>query len=563
MLVFMPVIFMVFYIINYGVNIPCMDEWDTPGIDFVKLAQNDLDFQTLFRQHNESRKFFPRIIFIFFAQFGGWNTKHGMFLSLAAACISYWNVYKLVRYTTGWSMTSVKWLAILCMGLLIFSPAQRENWLSGIQLITFIPVLAITTCIILAYSSIKPLSKFFAAAALCVFATFSFSNGILTWIIVLPILLWSEHKVAESLLRTLKFLLGWILCFSLTTWIYFRDYSKPDELPSYQYAFAHPTETFSYFLSFIGAPLGKWLDVEGRVIIGLIFLGVYISLVVLCFRGKRSIFFQVLDATIGWQTLGFYSILSALIASFGRVGNGLDTSLSGRYVTFATPLYVAILGLLIVLYSLDKTPYSSSDNKYYSTLPRNVWKSVFILLVFCLYTLSIIPGIRWGYVSKLDRLYSKSCLMFSTSILDTACLQKYSYPDFEVPVNRLPTLQESGTLHLHMMDTDILNGIAQGESIEGEFSQLRVVENAEATQVIDQLSITNNPNSTNTYVASGWISSLERDIEIDSIIIAHSDSETQANRGFKIAGLTPKFDSSALLNSVDVSYGSNRERNPT
>ena len=48
-----------FYLLEYGVDIPRMDQFDTPGKQIAAAAEGELDFSLLIRQHNESRKLVP------------------------------------------------------------------------------------------------------------------------------------------------------------------------------------------------------------------------------------------------------------------------------------------------------------------------------------------------------------------------------------------------------------------------------------------------------------------------------------------------------------------------
>ena len=50
------------YIIAYGVDIPRMDQLNTPAEQIAAAAQGELDFNLLIKQHNESRKLLPNLI---------------------------------------------------------------------------------------------------------------------------------------------------------------------------------------------------------------------------------------------------------------------------------------------------------------------------------------------------------------------------------------------------------------------------------------------------------------------------------------------------------------------
>jgi hypothetical protein len=54
---------------------------------------------------------------------------------------------------------------------------------------------------------------------------------------------------------------------------------------------------------------------------------------------------------IGWIMIGFYSVVSALITSFGRVGWGVEGALSSKYTTFSIYIIIAIIHLLPIVFS--------------------------------------------------------------------------------------------------------------------------------------------------------------------------------------------------------------------
>jgi hypothetical protein len=541
-LVFMPPIFMFFYILNYGVDVPFGDQWDTPGITLIEFFQGTLNFQSLISQHNESRLFFPRLAFLGLAQLGGWNVKQEMFLSLILVSITYWNTYKLIQYSSGARMTWLKWLGLLCIGLLLFSPAQRENWLWGIQSITFFPAMTVTSCTVLAYSKMKPLVKFLFSLALCTVATFTYANGILTWVLVLPVLLWSEYQNHRRPSLLFSFLGGWIGVFSINFILYFHDYSKPAHHPSFWDALQSPWQSLVYFLSFMGGPLGRWVDIEGRVVIGGLFIFFYFLLLGLFYFQKKNIS-SFFSETLGWQTIATYSLVSGLVTTLGRAGFGVEQSMTGRYITFSTYFYVAIVGLVVVLISSRnsrKRFLENPDIPFEKSLRK---LCIFIsILFFCLYTLTAIPSTRWGYVSKLDRLQGKSCLLFLDVIYDPECIEKHIYPIADLPKTRLPILQEAGFLTFERMATRRMQDLVvkghDGGPV-GAFSDLQ------APAAIDEIAIPDETLAASrqaNYVATGWVKPAQESTEFDAVILAYRHKASNQDIGFKFAGLTPRFD---------------------
>ena len=538
----MPPLLVGLYILKYGVDVPYLDEWDTPGNDFVQLIAGDFHWRSLVAQHNEHRPFFPRLIFFGLAQLGSWNVKSQMFVSLLWGCLTYWNIYRLFEYTTDARVKLAKWLGLFSAGLLIFAFSQRENWLWGLQLATFMPFLVVSFCTALAYSRLQSSVKLLGAASACTIATFSFANGLLTWIVLPPVLLLSELNTHKQLKRTTAFLAAWLGIFFLNVWLYFRNYVRPGHHPTYTYAVQHPLETLAYFFSWLGGPMGKWLDFEGRVAIGILSFLVFVSVLLLCYRYSRNLadfFYQ----TIGWQTFAAYAIVSGTITTLGRVGFGIEQSLSGRYVTFATPFYISLVGLLVVLVGLIKRSQLASEQHHFPS-ERLLKNTFFCIATIALisFTLSSIPGFRWGYVSQLERYQGKTCLIFLNQIVDQQCIENSLYPNYSLLASKAELLINAGTLNIPRLETQFPADLTMADnsfSPIGSFIQL--VSSIPSPISHDDTAADNSAQPPQESVALGWVKRSRHNTQPDAVILAYRDPELQRDVGFKVAGLTPKF----------------------
>ncbi len=133
-------------ILKYAIDFPFSDQWEIVPL-LVKKAQGTLTFSDLFAQVNEYRQFFPNLIFVYLGRLTNWDVRYEMLASFLTACAISRNVYLLGRKTFQGGGAG-QMFAFLLSNLLIFSPAQYENWLMGQQLIFFIPILCITTCLL-------------------------------------------------------------------------------------------------------------------------------------------------------------------------------------------------------------------------------------------------------------------------------------------------------------------------------------------------------------------------------------------------------------------------------
>ncbi|MEO5721047.1 MAG: hypothetical protein ABIR71_06215, partial [Chthoniobacterales bacterium] len=138
----LPLVLMAITVVRLWLPLPYWDEWSTPAENFVNLCKGHLSFQELFAQHNESRKLFPRLLYLGLAQLGGWDVRKEMALTFLIVCAIAFLFYRLLRQTPGATALPAlfAWVAAT---FLCFSPVQLENFLWGVQLEVFFPGLAV------------------------------------------------------------------------------------------------------------------------------------------------------------------------------------------------------------------------------------------------------------------------------------------------------------------------------------------------------------------------------------------------------------------------------------
>ena len=134
------------FIINQSVNILWVDEWDTPGNLLIKEINNPQDVginDFFFSQHNESRKFFPKLIYYTAFKMGIFDTRIGVLIRLILSATTIYLFYNLSKSKC--SLHNSYILLFSC--LLVFIPTQAYNQIFGLQFITAVP----SFCIIFKY----------------------------------------------------------------------------------------------------------------------------------------------------------------------------------------------------------------------------------------------------------------------------------------------------------------------------------------------------------------------------------------------------------------------------
>ncbi|MEM8673458.1 MAG: hypothetical protein AAGF83_06250 [Cyanobacteria bacterium P01_G01_bin.67] len=458
LLAILPALILIWLVWRYGVNLPVWDEWDTPGAAMVQTATNQMTWGHWISQHNESRKLFPRLLFVPLASFTSWNIRSEMLVSILLACLISVSVYCLSKITLNCS--PIRRIACLFFAnLLIFSPMQWDNWLWGLQAITFVPIACITASLAVIFASNPLIVKFIVSGILATIATFSFANGMLSWIIIMPSLIWVTSKTKNTKKITV-IALGWLALFGFNLAIYFHDYIKPSSTPGFSESLVNPFNTIAYFLSFIGSPLGFHSLVSNQIIglIILVFFGLS-CFYILGIKENRPL----LNRAFPWISIGIYTIASGTLTTAGRVGFGVAQSLESRYVTFST---YGVLALIYLLTIIDEN--IKHKNLKFSRLDGLFPKTISFL---CVAFLLVYPAnFAWGANKMItvnhERLYAKACLIFINQIDNPDCLKYQIYPRPTFLVQRANELNSLGYLQPALATSDRLENIS-GQNLLG------------------------------------------------------------------------------------------------
>src|SRR2546423_14140441 len=211
---------------KYWVNIPIWDEWDTPGHVLLQLKQHNLSWSELLAQHNESRKFFPRLIYIALNAPLGWDVRFGMVLTFASAgALSGF----FLRWMRGPGKLTAEALFAWClMNAVLFGPFQYENFLCGFTFEILIPALALCGCIAMNLSD-RPLGlKVLWNCVLSIVATYSFAHGMVLWALAIPLPSAKDREDSRWMRRWALWLLAYGLVGAIAVGCYFIGYRRPD-----------------------------------------------------------------------------------------------------------------------------------------------------------------------------------------------------------------------------------------------------------------------------------------------------------------------------------------------
>ena len=401
-LVMLPVGFAALFIATYSVDVPYYDQWNTARL-FVYLAEGSLSFTHLFEQDNEFRQFFPHLLFLALGTITRWNVRYEMLVSLLLACLVSFNIYRISRVTITGAEKRL-WL-LVGTNLLIFSPVQYESWLLGIQVVYFAPIACLTTCLSVAYSGLSPRAKLAIGALLSIVSTFSSANGVLCWMLVLPVLL----VVCDWRRPFVPFLIaGWMALCLLSVSFYLYGYRTPEWHPSLTESLRHPARALAYLAAFLGAPLAPGTGIPqlaAAILIGtlasILFAGACAYLWV--GFGDRSLRKRM----IVFVMIGAYSLGTGLMVMPARLGFGIPQALSSRYSTFSLYLLVSLIYLAPIVLE-----HARANGYLPSRVRITPLASAVVAALLLVHALTATQGMLQAYGFRAHLRYVKACLLF-------------------------------------------------------------------------------------------------------------------------------------------------------
>lgn len=257
-------------------------------------------------------------------------------------------------------------------------------------------------------------------------ATYSFSNGLLTWPVVGILLLaqgrWKARHIGL-----------WAAAFIVSVFLYYHGYQKPGHHPSLLYPLNHPYDYIRYIFAYLGSPLA-FNKREHAIVIGVLLT---FALCLISFQSWRS-GRERFQRDLPWLALALYSISSAAVTGIGRLGFGVDQAMSGRYTTISTPFVISVFVIA--------ASWAGERIERHKRLPRK-WTAVVclvsVLLLFS-YATSFSRGVRKFARTSAGQQKAKVCLEDAASA-DDECL-KILYPDAAIVRERAKMLVDMGIL---------------------------------------------------------------------------------------------------------------------
>jgi hypothetical protein len=347
-----PLLLIVLIAIN-GVNVPFWDEW---GIQTPFLIMEKRTLADFFAQSNESRMVVPKLIFLAVSKVAGWQPKHYMYFGWFLVLIIFVLIYKLCysRLYRRHKHDLIILAAVFLSGALLFSPTAIDNWTWGIQWAIFVPLLCALAGLFIQYRTRSFILRLGATVALNLVAMFTFSNGMLLWLVSFPF--WYEgirflagrRSSGAGIARLAAWSLAYVLMALVSVRIYFSDYQHMPAHPPLSYVFHEPWNVLKYLAAWCAGPFRS--NIVIRIVIGMLLI--FSVLVLIAWIARR------VTKDRGWRSVAYlrtlypslliiaYAFGSGLMTALGRAGFGVEQAFDSRYLFHSGTLSVGLVAAL-------------------------------------------------------------------------------------------------------------------------------------------------------------------------------------------------------------------------
>ena len=329
-----PLAFLGLMFLCFSPDFPYLDQWEFVRL-LEKAYEGKLAFVDFWAQHNEHRLVFPRAILLALAGLTHWEIRCELALNFLLGIGLFAVLMAQLRVTARITGRQLPPGLFVLLSLLVFSLSQWQNWFLGWQMQEFLNLLSVIGALSLLTLPEGGGWHFGAALVLAVVATYSFANGMLVWLIGMPLIALTRGQAGW------RWLVCWILVGSAVMASYLYGYEQPGYHPSVWAVFRHPVAYPLYVLEYLGQPLVNYSG-AGAAVAGVAGLLLWFGLLV---KARRPLGV----AAAPYVGLGLYAIGSALLTGVARVDLGPEQAMSSRYVTMANPLWAANLVLAALL----------------------------------------------------------------------------------------------------------------------------------------------------------------------------------------------------------------------
>ncbi|HRH93571.1 MAG TPA: hypothetical protein PKV72_03485 [Candidatus Peribacteria bacterium] len=328
----------------YGIRVPLSEVFNLVTLYRQILAHGFSDPTGLYVYVREQLVFVPiAFIYLLSAVTGVQQlSERGMtMLNMFGPVLSFISlglVAVLVRHTLSHRPVWMRQSLVLLSAVLLYSLAQWESFSTSTFAFNMTTTCTLGAIVVLSVRK-HTWWTIGTAALLCFCASFSIANGMMSWIVCIPLLLYPEHAVDEK--RKGLHLGVWILIAGLAFgfyMLYFLGVSSPRGMPL---GWRLPLRFIGYFFVALGSTLFNFspsaMPLAGAT--GVLTCAMFPL-------AYRSVKLQHRAKLLPWAMVFGFGILTVLLIDAGRYSYGYGSAMSSRYATLVCPAYIALLAVL-------------------------------------------------------------------------------------------------------------------------------------------------------------------------------------------------------------------------
>ena len=325
---------------------------------FDKFYRSTLTLGDLWEPYQGHRIFFPRALELLFGWATHWNVSVEIGFVYVTFLVDFGLLYWLLQDLRTALSERTRLLLAAVMSLSVFSTSQVENWINGWQMGLALSTVSVLIGLVLLAKFGARLWTLLVCILAGVVASYSFGNGVLYWIALVPLL---HGKLRADSRWPAKSLL-WAAAAGAVIFFYFHGLGSSGQSMTLSQSALHilkvPGTFFTYLLTCAGAgvfflngakaslpPAGHLLVVSAAPVWG------FIGLAAFAYTGWRLLRRggPGLLLLAPWLSLGLYGVFSVGLISLARYTFPPESAISSRYITFSQYLWLALFVFLALL----------------------------------------------------------------------------------------------------------------------------------------------------------------------------------------------------------------------
>jgi hypothetical protein len=353
-------------------NIPVYDEWELSTL--VKhYYEGTLTLELLTDPHNECRMSYPQAIDLILILVTKWQTVYLVTFNMLLLFGFYLLFKKKVISLLNAPSNFINGILFLMCLIIIFSFKNYESTIMGFALNYYLSVVATFGALIILQKITW--KNIIISCFLAHVATLSYASGLLTWVCIIGLILFSSNPFTKKI----PFIAFVILCLIVQVFFYFNNYHSNSPITARTF---NILTLIPFSLSFLSVNLA--VNPLKSILLSIVQLTSIISAFYWIFRFDKAKLTQ-------WMPLfmfAVFGILTSMMTAYGRASEGVELSLARRYCTLSLPF--TLMFFVSVMINLNHL---------------NRWKSVISLRFYALLSIPIAGS--FFYLIHIQNQYLK------------------------------------------------------------------------------------------------------------------------------------------------------------